>query len=540
MGIKKTLIRTAFALSSIFVIGFLLNNDIDLNAAGYTRLPITGTREIDLSFNADDTVNGVDYSGVLRYRACTNCNGNPTGEWSPLTYSNGQTVSSGVQSGTFYINNWLLPDQEGEHEVCVQLMDYAIHGPSSNVGNISRQQCSKVYYDKSAPVISDIILNEGNKFINHGDVPGKFTVTDNRAGIKLITYNDGYGGTGVIPADDIACVKSTNPVEGDGSVSCKVETIFHLNSDTAYNDLELTVYDNVGNYETYGPTRIYFDKVVPEVNLIVPNTGANESINTNEIVVEYHVKDAIEEPWIYPSGIQKIILSNSGLNEKLIMINSDLTKDMDTAVDGMIRDYVMNACPGTLKMEVWDRAGNYSYTEIEIRNCSVFEIENVTMNNVINPNLYNVTTPFEEVSYMPSGVMSPMPQALAGANIEFTITYKWDGDLINKMYGRYMITVRNESGSYIKSFTQDIETDEFIDKGSGIFETVHELKLPTDAPKSTTDDKTYVYIEIRATVETVEDDVIKTGVDMFPDIGDGIIAQIAGSIEDYLWFGETN
>ena len=538
MKLNKILLKGAFALSALLAIGTF--TQVDLNAAGYRALPITGTRDINLTFNADDTISGVPYSGNLRYRACSNCKGNPSGEWAPLRTTDNHEITNAVQSGTFYIKGWVLPDREGEHEVCVQIMDNAIHGQSNNVGNISNQQCNTVFYDKSAPIITDIVLNEGNKFINHGSVPGKFKITDNRAGIEKITYNDGFGGTREIPAEHIVCKKSTNPVEGDGSVSCSVETTFELNSDTAYNDLVLRACDKVGNCKDYGPTRIYFDKVVPDIQLIIPESGSGESVNTNEAVIEYHIKDDIQDPWIYPSGIQKVVLSNNGYNKVTILVNSDLTKDMATTLDGMIRDYAMSACPGVVKLEVWDRAGNYGYEDRMVESCSNFLIENVTMNNVINPNKYNASNPFPSTDYMPAGEMIPLPQALAGANINFTITYKWDGDAVNKMYGKYIITVRNEDGSYNKSFTQEIKENEFVVAGTDTYTTTHEVKLPTDAPKSVTGNNTYVHIEVQATVETVEDDVVKTGHDTFPDVGNGIIATIVGSIEDYLWFGETN
>lgn len=537
MKINKMLFKGIFALSAFLVIGAL--SQADLHAA-YEPLPITGTQEIKLTFNATDIVANTPYSGVLRYRACNNCS-TQTGNWSNMIYaSNGQTATKAEQSGTFAIPNWKLPNQEGIHEVCVQLMDNAIHGQSNDVGNISDRLCKKVFFDKTAPVISNIVLNNGNRFINHGSVPGSFKVTDNRAGIEKITYNDGYGGTREVPAGDIVCKKSTNPVEGDGSVSCTVNTTFELNSDTAYNDLVLNVCDKVGNCKNYGPTRIYFDKVPPEIDLKIPNSESGNSVNTNEVVVEYHVKDPAVDPWIYPSGIQKVVLSNNGYNQVTIMVNTDFTKDMQTTVDGMIRDYMMNACPGTVRLEVWDRAGNYTYKDKDVTSCSTFLIENVTMNNVINPNKYNVSNPFTPVAYMPSGEMIPIPQALAGANINFTVTYRWDGDVINKMYGKYLITVRNEDGSYNKTFSQDIKQEEFYHDGGDIYTTTHEVKLPTDAPKSVTGNTTYVIIEVQATVETVEDDVIKIGKDTFPDIGNGIIATIVGSIEDYLWFGETN
>lgn len=538
MKLNKMLFKSVFALSAFLVVGVL--SQVDLNAAGYQPLPITGTKEIKLTFNATDMVSNVPYAGVLKYRACNDCS-TQTGTWNKMVYaSNGQEASGAVQKDTFTIPNWSLPDTEGEHEVCVQLMDDSTHGQSNGTGNISDRICKTVFYDKTAPVITDIVLNNGNRFINNGNVPGTFKVTDNRAGIGKITYNDGYGGTREVPSGDIVCKKSTNPVEGDGSVSCTVNTTFQLNSDTAYNDLVLNVCDNVGNCKNYGPTRIYFDKVAPTIDLKIPNSGSGESVNTNEVVVEYHVKDPAVDPWIYPSGVQKVVLSNNGYNETIIMVNTDFTKDMEPTVDGMIRDYMMNACPGTIKMEVWDRAGNYTYKEVDVTSCSTFMIENLTMNNVINPNKYNQTTPFNPITYMPDGEMSPMPQALAGANINFTVTYKWDGDTINKMYGKYLITVRNEDGSYNKTFSQDIKQEEFYYNGGDIYTTTHDVKLPTDAPKSVTGNNTYVIIQVKATVETVEDDVVKTGKDTFPDIGNGIIATIVGSIEDYLWFGETN
>lgn len=548
MKINKMLFKGVFVLSALLVIG-ALGQKTTFNAAGsgYRALPITGTQKVNLTFDTSDMVGTYKYSGTYKYRAWVEDGSGISGTWDNLKYKNGTIVSVGVNNpnaDTFYVKDFELKNKEGEQKVCLEIMDYAVHSQSNGKGNISARQCNTIYFDKSAPVIDldTFILNEGNRFINHGNVPGRFVITDNRAGIGSISYKDGYGGIRQIPAGDIVCKKSTNPVNGDGSVRCNVNTTFQLNSDTAYNELELNVCDKVGNCSGFQKTKtIWFDKVKPTIDLKIPNASSGLSVNTNEVVVEYHVKDDVVDPWIYPSGIQKIVLSNNGYNEVLIMINTDLTKDMEATVDGMIRDYVMHACPGTVTMEVWDRAGNYNIKNENVDSCSDFLIENLTMNNVINPNKYNASNPFPSTDYMPTGGMSPLPQALAGANINFTVTYKWDGDEdIHDMYGKYIITVKNEDGSYNKSFSKDIVLSDFVDMGSDIYTTTHEVKLPTDAPKSVTGNNTYVYIEVVASIETLEDDVIKTGSDTFPDIGNGIMATIVGSIEDYLWFGETN
>ena len=559
---EKWFKRSLFFSSAILC--FLLLNSSDVNAAGYTSMPITGTRNINLTFSANDKVSGIPYSGNLRYQACNDCEGNPNGAWTQLKYaSNDQTIDSAVQEGTFGIKNWTLPDVEGEHTVCVRVMDNAIHGQSNDTGNISAQQCNKVFYDKTAPIISDVVINNGNDYANHGEIPITFKVTDNRAGILSgietnnsngsgkITYNNGYGGLGTISADEITCVNSDNPVEGDGSETCTVNATLHLNSDIDYIDLTFTLYDNVNNSASYSrdednmPYRIYFDKVAPTIDLKVP-MGQGGTINTNAAIVEYHVKDDIESPWLHASGIQKVVLSNSnGANQKTILVNTDFTQDMDTTLDGIVRDYILENCPnGAVKMEAWDRAGNKS-EEIFDNNgqgisCQTFEISNVIVEDVVNPTLYNISQPFTALEYMPDGKIDPLPYGLAGANMTFSLNYSWDGDEDNTMYGKYVITVKDEKGTYNKSFTGNITEDEFTKIGDGLYATKHTITLPTDAPASTSDNKVYVYIQTEAYVQTVEGDVIRTGGDTFPDIGTGAIAQIVGSIEDYLWFSEIN
>lgn len=562
---KKTIFATLFALS-IMTTGLLIANANEVMAAGYTPMPITGVRNIKVSYDADDIVSNTPYAGALRQEVCADCKGrtpeSDPKKWEKLQYaSNGQVITAAVQDDTFGMASFQLPNVEGEHVVCVRVMDNAIHGQSNDYGNVSDQKCTKVYYDKSAPVITDVVINNGNKFANHGEIPVTFTVTDNRAGILSgitgaggqgrITYNNGYGGVYEIEADEITCKKSTNPVEGDGSEVCKVNATLHLNSDIDYLDIVFTPYDNVNNnagytqYPDNTPYRIYFDKIAPTIDIKVP-LGEGGTINTNTAVVEYHVKDDIADPWLHASGLQKVTLSNgNGANEKTILINPDFTQDMEPTLDGIIRDYILENCPnGSVKMEAWDRAGNHS---VEIFDndgrgikCETFVIENVRVDDVVNPKIYNTATPFEPVSFNAEGKMEPLPKGLAGANVDFTINYRWEGDTLNKIYGNYTITVKDQAGTYNKKMTNSIKAEEVSQVATGIYASSHTIKLPTDAPVSTPTNKVYVYIYIEATVETVEGDVIRYGGDTYPDIGEGIMVEIVGSIEDYLWFGEIN
>ena len=533
--------------------------------AGYQSMPITSNRNIEVRMRGTDNSDaGNQYSGVYHYSICTEkCTNDTTcdnscanssnwSSWSQLKDKNGNYLQPTPTADAY--TTYTLPDKEGALNVCVKFKDAAINGEGT--GNISDYSCNKIFYDKSAPVISDVVLNDGNEFINDGNIPVKFTITDNRAGIKSITYNNGYGNsTSELPLDStrLKCEQSIHAVNGDGTWSCTYEGILETNVDKPYIDLVFTVQDKVGNTATYDGYREYYDKNAPEIDVLA-HTDSNGSTTSERVNVDVHVKDPATEPWIYPSGLTKVTISNSD-GSNLQELKLDATDGSQKVLDKFIQDYALSACSLTgtnITIKAYDKAGNIAEKQNNLDiYCHKLQVTNVTVTNVVNPQLYTFGTPFDPVSYYPTGYMEPMPQALAGGNMSFNIHYKWEGNEDVKIDGTYTIIVENNgykktlSGTISWSTKENPEYGDFISKEYPEFISAHTITLPNDAPsKSIYNENTKVWIHVVATA-TVKEGGVETqststiqGTATHPDSIH--IADIVGNIDDFLYFGELN
>jgi len=548
------------------------------DAVDFTPLDIVGKGSININYTVDDTKGITNYAGVSKVQACLDCRDKLNLSYTMSTNGRAVTNASGtalsrVNDGDLTYLNFEIPEDttDGKHWVCIQTEDdtaKTINGIFQK-GNVSTAKdnvtCKRFYYDTTAPEITDIILNNNNRYTNKSEIPVKFTVTDNYAGIREITYNNGNGGTSKIPASDISCKRNTTAGATEGKWTCTVDTIINVNSDRADADIVFTVEDKVGNIGHSNSTNIRFDKLAPEGTVEIHEDGEGV-VNSNVGYVEYHVKDPTGNPWIYPSGLTKVIVSEVGdpSNGKTLLDDPDLTKDKQTSLDGMITDFLLSTCDSgavSVNLQLWDRAGN-TKTDIISNSvvCSQAKISRFDVTDVINPALYTESIPFSTLSWvfndgageegMEDGILAPL---LAGANASFEFDVEWTGDVKATSTATYIVHVKNESQGYEKSFSGALTGTPFIiDSNGKKYSTFKDtVTLPKDASTSghldtleyvdSTD--TEVTIEVVVTITSVEGgkNKVNKATALFQKNGnEARWGKIIGNIDDYLWFGETN
>ena len=464
--------------------------------AEYEYIEITGVPAITIEYDILDTKNVTNYSGVDRIKACNNCSPANTGDndfaydskwsdWITVQNKDKKNVSK-VNFDTLYLHDWNIPsgktDENKIHEICIITQDNSGHNSTGTEGftNISQPSCRNVYYDTAPPAIlvEEVVLNNGNHWINTGRIPMTMTLRDNRAGLRAIYYNDGVtnGSAKQIPSEDIDCTLSNHPALGDGTWTCEIDTTLITNFNKNLIDFEFTVVDNVNNSTTHKVAspdelsnyRIYYDGVIPTGDITILNDG-NDNISTNIGYLDYHIKDEISPStykWQFNSGIEKLELMGVGLtnggsiyNRETIYVNTE--KDPPKTVDGYINDYAFqNNCPAQVKMIATDKSGNVSEDIVSnIVNCQSLKVNGMTLTDIVHPGRFTWKDPFspmdwnfndkfnngqngflENTAYGTQSLSNkygPLQFALAGGNISFDLDYEWNGDKVNDIYGYF-------------------------------------------------------------------------------------------------------
>lgn len=573
--LKKTGLLIGIAISSTFLVN-------TVSAAEFTPLDTVGKGPIDISYLVDDTKNITNYAGVSKAQVCVDCR-----EKLNLTYSmltNGQYVTN--TSGTIVqrVNKGALAYfdfevassiKDGKHWLCLQTEDDTAKTINGNFqkGNLSEVKdnvsCKRFYYDIEGPKMTDIVVNKNNRYTNKSDIPVTMTITDNYAGIREITYDNGYGSRSKIPASDISCTRNTTAGQNEGKWTCKVDTVINVNSDRAEANIVFNAVDNVSNSANSPVQNIRFDKIIPTGTLQIHEDGEGV-VNSQIGYVEYHVKDPTGNPWIYPSGLVKVSVSEmDGSHEEVLLDDPDLTKDKQTSLDGMLTDYLLTTCNQgamSLKLYVKDRAGNYTgdgvHNEVIISNsvvCSEAKVSRFDVTDVINPAVYTESIPFQTLSWlfndgataegMENGILAPV---LAGANTSFEFDVEWTGDIDAVATAAYTVYVKNPTEGYEKSFTGTLNGTSFVLNSNGKkYSTFKDtITIPKDAPSSANKTNTFigngdtaVSIKVNVTITSVEggkNKVTKSSALFEKSGNEAVWGKVVGSIDDYLWFGETN
>lgn len=599
----------------ILIGGLLLFSPNQAHAAiekGFRKIPITGTTSVNITYDVDDTKSIMDYSGAYRYAICNEFGTKTCSESDFVTYnqiqtSGGQATNAGTgginitsTGNKVVIQNHQIGIEEGIYNVCIRNQDFAVNG--AGTGNFSDILCSEVFHDTSGPIATSIILNGANHWINTGEVPVRMTITDNRAGIKEITYDSGNGRKKIDFAESgntISCVRDEDPAEGDGSYVCTVVATLHTNFYRKSGDMGFIIEDKVGNKTSVsecigsykdpntgkGSCIMYYDGNKPSVDGKINSSdegGASNAINNNTGHLEIHAKDEPTNVWTVPSGIEQVIVQDSdGSGEPKWVLDERNNPDPKKTFDEVIKEFVFNRCPASAKITVIDKAQNKIEIITSPMTCNYLSFYSFRVLDVVNPKIYNLARPFEIRNWVfeqnpitnESGYLGPvvptsenkygdLPKALAGANVTWDISYLWEGETASTkngtISGYYTVLIENQSQRYTYNWTKRLSQSDFIktdqvpggDKEGVIYQSKPQtFTIPRDTPpskeNSTFDsEKTYVTIQVILTMETKEGTVSKYQTRVFPLDGNeavyGKIAEVTGSIDDYIWFGELN
>ena len=547
----------------------LLSNISD--AASFVPLDVIGKGPITVTYDNDDTKGITNYAGVDKFRVCIDCqsqlDSKPSTETWKAATNGANAVVTRINKGNLFINNYDIPNKtsDGKHYLCVQTMDDTEKTINSKyqIGNISAAKCYRFYYYIKQPKMTNIIVNNNNRYTNKSDIPIKMDFVDNYAGIRSVKYDDGRGNIKTVPASDIKCKRNTTPGSTEGSWSCTMDTIININSDRSDADITFLIEDMVGNSAWTSPRNIRFDKILPTGSVEIHNDG-DGVVNSNIGYVEYHVKDPAETPWIYPSGLIKVTVSEmDGSHNVVLLDDPDLTKEKQTTLDGMLDDYLLTTCdtgPVKVKLFVADRAGNYTgdgkHNDVIVSNeviCSKAKITRFDVTDVVNPGKYTESKPFETMSWnfndsdtipegMENDILAPL---LAGSNATFEFDVEWTGDINAKATAVYSIYVKNTEQKYERTFNGSLEGSSFKLSGNGKkYATFKDtITMPKDAPASIDRNKTTVSINATVTITSIEggkNKVTKSSATFDKHNNEAVWGEITGSIDDYLWFGETN
>ena len=576
---------------------------------GFHDMAVTGDRTINIRYDVDDTKGIINYAGVEYYKICdgydvSDSNGNIINtktcnyatdfkplEWKDLE-TNNVSVPVNITSQYSYltVKNFTLDDVEGVHRICLQTRDHAdnIHGNGPGTGNQSDVTCKNIFYDKTAPKANKIILNTGeHHWDNDGKINVKMELYDNRAGIDVDDITYAYDDSGVrYSVNDssignkatLTCERSDSPSTGDGSYSCTLEATINANFNKHYNDFQFEVTDKVGNTLEVGNNecigsynnscRIYFDGNPPDIDVEV-NAGGDGDVSDSKAHIEYHAKDDPKTPWLTPSGIELVIVSNEDGSNEQVLWDKRNDPNPPKTVDNVIRDYVLNHCPANIKFEVHDKAGNISTVRVENIECNTMNFKEFRVIDVVNPKKYNYTSPYtvqdwiferNNVTNLDGGYLGPntpdssnpygiLPEALAGANMTWDASLIWDGDDDVTIDGYYTVNVYNTSDGYEREWTVRLDESQFRKVGTDGNNIIYEIEpqtftIPNDAPRSKNNNMTYVTIEVTATLTNYEGEIVKTQTKVFPNNTNsnllGHIGKVVGHIDDYVYFGERN
>lgn len=547
---------------------------IPINAATFTPLDVIGKGITNITYPVDDTKGITNYSGVDKYRVGVDSEAQfnsllSTEPWLPAT-DESKTVVTRTNKGSLVAFDYTVPTsfRDGKHFMCLQTMDDTekIINGNYQIGNISEASCKRFYYDITPPEMTSIKLNNNNRYSNKSTIPVKMSITDNYAGLRSISYNNGNGGTSTIPASDLKCSQNTTAGGNEGRWNCTIDSTITINSDRAEDNVTFLLEDMVGNTTWTKPVNLRFDKILPSGTLEIHNDGEGV-VNSDKGYIEYHVKDTINDMWIYPSGLTKVsVMEADGSHEEVLLNEPDVTTNKKTTLDGMLTDYLLTTCHSgemNVKLFLADRAGNYTGDalhpeEVIVSNkvvCSKAKVSRFEVTDVVNPNKFTESIPFAPLSWvfnddsvtpegMKDGQLAPL---LAGASTSFEYDVEWTGDIKAKATSVYTIYVKNEEQRYERSFSGSITAGSFhLDPNGKKYATFKDtITLPKDAPTSSNDDRgrTEVTIKATVTIATVEGgkNKVTKSTALFDKYGhEALWGKITGSIDDYLWFGETN
>lgn len=490
----------------LFFIAILLM-DTKTTYAAYTDMPVTGTNVVDLIIHATDKYSGVKYAYVRN-----------EGSWD---FDNSEKIIGAdqnvnlVKNGDDYIyKGWKITDKQGPHVVCVALQDAAdVHEGTGNRSNTTSGFCNQIYLDKEAPKEIEIILNDGNPWINKDDVKAEIKVSDNWAGLESVYYNDNNGSWTNISTGGMHCERN----QETGTQTCNFEATLKLNSNTpkGFSEVRFKLVDKVGNVAITTNHNMYFDKGGLDGEISVysdkySNSTGSSGIMGSTVYFGYKASDSLENVNNRKiSGIRKIFVKQQGMDDKygktiyeidikenpndpqsddyvdlspsqvitqgMSADRPDERKDFtfDTQIQDGDRQYRM-------VMVIIDRAGNRK--EIESRDLKVswLKLTSFQITNVVNPEMYSLAdanynnfrpigwskpvskwNDLEEMGFLGTNLFNKDGEVqpfLLGTNFDYTLRWAWEGNPNAKISVDYKIWLINNSTGTCKT-TSTLQPD---------------------------------------------------------------------------------
>lgn len=418
-------------------------------------LLVTAKQDVLLSLQAEDTLSGM---GEMKFK------NESTGTWT--AYEPYKTTK-----------DWVLDSKEGLKSVYVMYKDIA--------GNETTQIYDQIYLDKSGPVVSNFLINNGARYTKSKNVTLTLSAVDNYSSVDhLLISNNGTTWTKTAYSTSVPWVLT----DGAGS-----KTVY------------LKAVDTLGNIGAVYTQTIYFDDVLP-TGAIKINNGASLT-NSRNVKLQLNFGDA-------HSGVKRV-----SILEKDKVYTFPTVPSSPTEIDWTLS----YGATGQVTLEIEDNAGNIYRTNSNVITIATLEITQFRLLDVVNPFEFNKTNPFKVLTWD-----FPPQKMMAGGNIKFDLNYKLDLDdsTTAVMVGEYVIEVVGDNG-YHKIITS--QYDKSITNG---FESV--VKIPEDAPK---DAKVYLYSTVEATLTNSRETFKNTA--RFPGATEkALIGTVSGNIKEGIIFNE--
>lgn len=187
-------------------------------------------------------------------------------------------------------------------------------------------------------------------------------------------------------------------------------------------------------------------------------------------------------------------------------------------------------------MTIYNRAGSSTVLYSNAVTANLVGFDSTVISKVINPNKYNLSSPFIPLTIGPETTLDEYPEAVTGGNIAITQTFFWDNN-VTAVEGFYQFLVHSTNG-YSQFVTREFSLSDLTVNGNIA---VLEMQTIVDklAPISTEADITYIALQVEMYV-TITGQPNKIPL-YFPAKGDTYnIAIITGSIDDSINYESGN
>lgn len=393
-------------------------------------------------------------------------------------------------------------------------------------GNVTQwdANCGNVYWDTTAPVLNSLSLNNGVLWDNDWKLPLNISLSD-PVGVSTSTgilFHENGGPANYLPGTNCVFNETTSKYD------CLFNSVINATPGQASANYTVKYQDNLNNMSSTIAMSISFDEVAPFGSVSI----TQDASSSNLVNIVYSATDL---PGIGGlSKIDKITVENvttNPNNANLEVLYSALGNPLET-VSGTKNCYTMNERLGTVKMTIYDTAGNATSVYSNTLTANKVGIDSTVINKVINPNKYPITAPYVPISINPGQQIADLPEAVAGGNVEVTQNFYWDTN-VTDVTGFYQFMVSNSSG-YVGYELHTFNLSNLVINGNTAT-LVMSTTIDKLAPRTVESDAAYISLQVEMYV-TVNGVANKIPL-YFPAKNTYYkVAEITGSIEDSINF----